>query len=302
MKKSEESEKSSKKGWKDFFPYEQRLSQGEIAEFLGKNLGEGKISIVEAPYGIGKSIAMLSSALATGKKVIFATCNNAAHHAIVDEVLSINQKFNRGLKVCSVIGKEKLCLQESFDYEQCEHMQTEGECEFYEKTYAKKDQKKLSHAANLLVNEIEHTMKMNPHLLLHTSLPKYIKEKCYEKKICPYEVTIELAKRADVLILDYFHVFTHLYSTTLKRMDIDPKETVLLVDEADELKDRILSILTRQVSALSISRLKEQARNLKVLDDEQSVFLDDFHKTFMNFFENKKEGYFDIPKEGFVQF
>lgn len=291
-----------KKTWKDFFPYEPRLNQEEIAEFLEKNLNHGKLSIVEAPYGIGKSIAMLSSALATGKRVIFATCNNAAHHAIVDEVLSINQKFNRGLSVCSVIGKEKLCLQESFDYEQCEHMQAEGECEFYEKTYTKKDAKKISHSAELLVNEIEHTMKMNPHLLLHTSLPKYIREKCFEKKLCPYEITIELAKKADVLILDYFHVFTHLYSTTLKRMNIDPKETILLVDEADELKDRILSILTRQTSTASIMRLKEQAKKLKALNDEQSVFLDDFHKAFMKFFENKKDGYFDIPKEGFIQF
>lgn len=294
--------KKKDKSWKDYFPYEHRLNQDEIAEFLSKRFQERKnVSIVEAPYGIGKSIAMLSSALATGKKVIFATCNNAAHHAIVDEVLRINQKFNKGLTVASVIGKEKLCLHENFDYEECEKMQSAGECEFYNKAH-NKDEKKLSQQATLLINEIESIMKMNPHLLLHTSLPKFIYEKCLAKGLCPYEITVELAKRANVVILDYFHVFTPIYFTTQKRMNIDPSNSVLLVDEADELKDRVLSILTRQTSALSIQRLKEQARKLKVLNDEQSVFLDDFHKTFIRFFEGKKEGYFDVPKEGFIQF
>ena len=288
-----------KEKWTDYFPYEHRLNQKEIAEFLEKNFNERNISIVEAPYGIGKSIAMLSAALATGKKVVFATCNNAAHHAIVDEVLKINQKFNKGLTVASVIGKEKLCLQENFDYEQCEHMQQNSECEYYAKT---KKENGLSMDALLIIREIEHTMKMNPHLLLHTSLPRFIKERCFAKKLCPYEITVELAKRANVVILDYFHIFTPLYFTTQKRMGIEPSNSVLLIDEADELKSRVLSILTRQTSALSISRLKEQARKLKILDDEQSVFIDDFHKAFMRFFESKPEGYFDVPKHGFIQF
>lgn len=289
------------KEWMEYFPYEPRLNQAEISDFLVKNFDSRKISIVEAPYGIGKSISMLSSALATGKKVVFATCNNAAHHAIVDEVLKINQKFNKGLIVASVIGKEKLCMHETFDYEGCESLKREDSCEFYSNTFHK-DEKKLSSEAFLLIKEIEHTMKMNPHLLLHTSLPRFIKEKCFAKGLCPYEVTIELAKRANVIILDYFHIFTHLYFTTQKRMNIDPSQSILLIDEADELKDRVLNILTRQTSALSISRLKEQAKKLKVLDDEHSVFLDDFHKAFMRFFEQKPEGHFDIQKDEFIRF
>ncbi|MBU2522962.1 MAG: hypothetical protein KKE23_01575 [Nanoarchaeota archaeon] len=290
------------KSWKGYFPYEHRLNQDGIAEFLKKNFEQSKkVSIVEAPYGIGKSIAMLSAALATGKKVVFATCNNAAHHAIVDEVLKINQKFNTGLTVASVIGKEKLCLQQNFDYEGCEQMQAAGECKFYNNAHDKTE-KKISHGASLLINEIESIMKSNPHLLLHTSLPKFVAEKCLSKGLCPYEITIELAKRANVVILDYFHVFTPIYFTTQKRMGIEPSKSILLVDEADELKDRVLSILTRQTSAMSIARLKEQASKLKVLNDEQSVFLDDFHKAFMKFFSGRNDGYFDVPKEGFIQF
>jgi len=302
MKVEEVKPRKEEKSWKSYFPYEHRLNQDEIAEFLKKNFeSKGKTMIVEAPYGIGKSIAMLSAALATGKKVVFATCNNAAHHAIVDEVLKINQKFNKGLTVASVIGKEKLCLQQNFDYEGCEQMQANDECEFYNKAH-NKSEKKLSHEATLLINEIESIMKLNPHLLLHTSLPKFVSEKCMSKGICPYEITIELAKRANVVILDYFHIFTPIYFTTQKRMGIDPPNCVLLVDEADELRDRVLSILTRQTSAMSIARLKEQASKLKVLNDEQSVFLDDFHKTFMTFFSEREDGYFDVPREGFIQF
>ena len=45
-------------GWKDFFPYEPRLNQNEIAEFLTSNFNHRNIAIVEAPYGIGKSITI----------------------------------------------------------------------------------------------------------------------------------------------------------------------------------------------------------------------------------------------------
>ena len=77
--------------WKEYFPYDPRLNQDKIASFVLDVTKEQGIGIIEAPYGIGKSIAMLSAALATGKKIVFVTCNKAAHNSIVDEVLKINE-------------------------------------------------------------------------------------------------------------------------------------------------------------------------------------------------------------------
>ncbi len=225
--------KSPEDTWKNYFPYEPRLDQEGIAEFVRKNIKEKGVCIVEAPYGTGKSIAMISAALASGKKVIFATCNNAAHNSIVDEVLRINNKFDKNLTVASIIGKGKLCLHDDFTYDFCEQLRKAAQCKFYEGTYdPKKAERELSEKTLLAIQEVEHTVKKRPYEILHTPFSKFVNAKAMEHGVCPYELMLKLSERADVVILDYFHVFTDLFYFSKKRMGIVPKDAVLFVDEA----------------------------------------------------------------------
>jgi|GEM_PF-6162071 len=290
-----------KSGWKDYFPYEPRLNQEQISGFVSDAFEKGKICIVEAPYGIGKTISMLSAALATGKKIIFCTCNNAAHHAIVDEVLTINKKLSKQLKVASIVGKDKLCLDNSFSYDYCDKLKIENSCKFNNRTYShRKGEKNLSNQASLLIRDIENTVANHPYEILHSSFARFVKAKCLSAGLCPYEIMLALAKRADVVILDYFHIFTYIYKVTKKRLDLDPKETILFIDEADELKERLLSSVQKQLSLLGIMRLKEQAKKLSSITDSELALLDNLSKTFLEFL--KKEGYSDLTQQGLISF
>ncbi len=287
--------------WKEFFPYEPRLDQPQIADFVWKNIVEKGVCIVEAPYGTGKSIAMLSAALASGKKVVFATCNNAAHNSIVDEVLKINNKLGKELTVASIVGKGKLCLQENFTYEWCEELRKLKNCKFYEGTYdTSKSEKELTDKTAKAVQEVEFVVKKRPYEILHHPFSKFVNEKALEHGVCPYELMLKLADRADVVILDYFHVFTNLFAFTKNRMGIVPKNSILFVDEADELKDRMLSYLTKQISSVALHRLKEQAKKTEGIDDKDMTFLDDFVRMFSEAFEGK-QGYFDVNKDEIVK-
>ena len=277
--------------WREYFPYEPRLDQEGIADFVSKNISENAICIVEAPYGIGKSIAMLSAALASGKKVVFATCNNAAHNSIVDEVLKINKKFDKNLTVASIIGKGKLCLHPNFTYDFCDSMRQAKECKYFNNVA-----EKMAGA----VSEIEFTVKKKPHELLYHPFSKFVYGKAIEHQVCPYELMISLAARADVVILDYFHIFTSLYSISKKKMAIDPRNSVLFIDEADELKERMLSHLTKQISAIGLQRLKEQARKTKGIDDNDIRLISNFQKVFQDLF-NDRQGYFDIGKDEIME-
>ncbi len=289
--------------WKEFFPYDPRLNQDKIANFVLETAKENAVGIIEAPYGIGKSIAMLSAALATGKKIIFTTCNRSAHNAIVDEVLCINEKLGRGLKVASLIGKDSLCaFENSFTYDYCEYLRKNNECEYFTESYSKNrtsEERKLSTKASQLIGYIEQEVIKNPKKLLGTSFAKYVKEVSLKKGLCPYEITVALIKRADVVILDYFHIFSNIFSIIKKRMAIEPRECILFIDEADELKERVLSILTKQISVTGLLRLKEQVKKVNGISKEEIEIIGEFTKSFASFFKDKK-GIFDVSKESLI--
>ncbi len=285
--------------WREYFPYEPRLDQEPIAEFVTKGIAEKDVCVVEAPYGIGKSIAMLSAALASGKKVVFATCNNSAHNSIVDEVLRINKRLGKDMTVASVIAKGKLCLQKDFSYDICDQLKKDHLCKYYEKSYGEGKKSNTREVAALMrkaIEEVEMTVKKRPYELLHKPFPRYINSKALEHGVCPYELMMQLARRADVVILDYFHVFTDLFPLMKKRIGMDPKNSILFVDEADELKDRILSDLTKKVSYLGLHRLREQVRKTPGVSDDEVGFMDDLVNVFNEMF-NDKEGYFDLDRE-----
>ncbi len=296
--------------WKEFFPYEPRLNQDNIANFVLETAKNKKIGVIEAPYGIGKSISMLSSALTLGKKVVFVTCNTSAHNSIVDEVLKINEKLGKKLIVASLVGKEKLCaFENSFSYDYCDYLRKNNECDYYKECFSKqksetqKGERKISQKCLEILKIIEEEIIKNPRTLAGIALHKHIKELSLKKGVCPYEVIIQLIKRADVVILDYFHIFSNIYTLTKTKMGIEPNESVLFIDEADELKDRILSILTKQMSLLGLLRLKEQVKKVNGISDSEIILISEFASAFAEFFKNKKEqGTFDINKEEFIEY
>ena len=57
---------------------------------------------------------------------------------------------------------------------------------------------------------------------------------------CPYMCSIEAAREADVIVLDYNHVFVESVSqSSLPSMSIEIGSTLIIIDEAHNLPDRI---------------------------------------------------------------
>ncbi len=251
--------------WQSYFPYTPRFSQDKICDFVSKSISERKIAVVEAPYGIGKTASMLASGLASGKKLVFATCDHAVQNTIVKEVLNINEKLddelNKKLVVASIIGKEHMCLHLShFNYDACDFEKMHQQCPFYKNTYKKgKISKGITEKTEKLLSEIEYILKNNPNFLKNKSFVNFVINKCKEADLCPYEVMLELAAKANIVILDYFHVFTPILLFMRKRV-FNPEKSVLFIDEADRLKDRLLDILTRDISDKGLYRLKTQIK------------------------------------------
>ena len=83
--------------------------------------------------------------------------------------------------------------------------------------------------------------------------PEELHERCGQT--CPYEVMAISAKKADIVILNYNHVFDDQRRDLLfDWLEIDPENTILLVDEAHNLGDTVRSINSDTVTMHTVDK------------------------------------------------
>jgi len=92
-------------------------------------------------------------------------------------------------------------------------------------------------------------------------------------RLCPYEIMAVSAEGADVVILNYNHVFDDTYREAMYNwLDIDPEKTILLIDEAHNLGDSVRAvnsdslsqyIVKKAISEVESSRAQARKAGLK---------------------------------------
>jgi len=97
--------------------------------------------------------------------------------------------------------------------------------------------------------------------------PEKIFDEAKAEEVCPFEVQLELARHADVIVADYNYIFDP--GTSLMHLrDERLREAILVIDEAHNLPDRIRNIFSPEllesgvISALEMARQSDfHARN-----------------------------------------
>jgi len=83
--------------------------------------------------------------------------------------------------------------------------------------------------------------------------PEELRERC--RGTCPYEVMAISAKKADIVILNYNHVFDDQRRDLLfDWLEINPENTILLIDEAHNLGDTVRSINSDTVTMHTVDK------------------------------------------------
>ncbi len=127
--------------------------------------------------------------------------------------------------------------------------------------------------------------------------PEELQEHCAQT--CPYEVMAISVKNADIIILNYNHVFDDTRRDVLfDWLEIDPENTILLIDEAHNLGDTVRSINSdtitmhvvdkaiSEVNQLSGEKNRTIARSAKDILSKIKRYME---KTLDNW-QNKKQG------------
>ena len=230
-----------------------RHGQDKIADSVSSAIKRGSKLMIHAPTGMGKTAAVLYGALnetyGRGIKVVFLTAKHT-HQNIVYDTLHRMNSSSAEIKFAGINGKRSMCLFENnvepaVFTEFCKAVREQGMCNFYKNTFSKNREMKpaVIDALNEGVGDPLSVMAVSE---------KY--------ELCPYEVSLLNAKKANVIIANYSHIFDpDIASSFISKAGIDPKKSVLIVDEAHNLPSKISEMNSFSISLRTLERSFSEA-------------------------------------------
>lgn len=245
---------------RSFFPHEQiRAVQDQLITDLEYSISEKKILLAHAPTGLGKTASALSVALLEGlknkKKVFFLTNRHTQHEIAIDTLKLIKEKTGKDLICTDLIGKRWMCNQDiaglfgnEFN-EFCKSIVEKGECEFLNNVKSKGG---ITVEAKLLISEFKKKgINSSQEIIAY----------CHEKKMCSYEISLILAKKADIIIGDYNYIFNPFVQKNLfSKLDLKVEDIILIVDEGHNLPARIAEMLSSKLNGYMIKNAIIEAK------------------------------------------
>ena len=202
------------------FPFaEPRPGQAELAARVEQALGLQRRLLLQAPTGLGKTAAILHPALVRALdqdlQVFYCTPRNSQHQVAEDCVRHLRAQ-GHPVRSVTLRAKERVCPQPEVDCrpEACPRADL-----YY-------DRLRASGALDRLAG-------------LGCASSAALAEEADRHRLCPFELALDAAPGADVVIGDYNYVFSP--NATLARLFGTPEDSarrIVLVDEAHNLPAR----------------------------------------------------------------
>ena len=225
--------------------------------------------LAAAPTGIGKTAASLASSIEVARnnqnQILFLTGRQSQHKIVIETVRSINSNLDKEIsevKVVDLIGRESMC-------EDVDKMTGKCSCE----------------DGIIETSRQSRRDDMKEYILKNPNHVDDIIEKSKNRKICAWATARSAVKDCDILVCDYNHIFVENVSeSSLSAMGIDLENTILIIDEAHNLPDRIRNGLERR----AILRVFRDAR------DEIDEFLGTKERVMKKLDLSENQDNFDI--------
>lgn len=230
------------------FPFEQyREGQRKFAANVYVAIRDRKRLFAQAPTGIGKTMAALYPALRAlgeGKcgRIVFLTARTTGRKSAMEAMAFLR---SQGADACAaeIAAKDKVCPQEVRD---CRP----EVCPFAKGFYDRLPDA-LAGAAEVPLLGREEIVRL-----------------AHRHMVCPFELSLALAGRSDVVVCDYNYVFDPVVA--LDALMQAPGGAALLIDEAHQLAPRVQDEYS---ACLALDALRELRRETgKVLGRKHALY------------------------------
>ncbi len=236
-------ERSMHESVKQFtFPFDTiRSGQDKLMKGVYRTIMEGNILFSRAPTGTGKTIATLFPGIkALGEdgtdKLFYLTAKTIGKKVAV-ETLEKMKESDLILKYVVITAKEKICIHD------------EVNCNPEHCPYAKGHYDRVNEGIKALYHDCDAYTR------------DVIESYAREFKLCPYELSLDLASLCQVIICDYNYAFDP--SAMLKRFFAEGTgRYTLLIDEAHNLVDRSRSMYSAELKKSQLMDIKRKVKNL----------------------------------------
>ena len=201
------------------FPFAYREGQKQLATAVYRTISREKLLFVQAPTGVGKTIATVFPAVKAvgeelGEKIFYLTAKTITR-TVAEQAFSVLREQGLQWRSLTLTAKEKICF--------CE----ETNCNPEACPYAKGHFDRVNNAVYELLTTGEK--------LDRTS----VEEQARKHRVCPFEMSLDLSEWVDSVICDYNYVFDP--TARLKRFfseNGNEKKYIFLIDEAHNLVER----------------------------------------------------------------
>lgn len=260
------------------FPHENaRPSQHRFISDVEEALSKRKNLLAHAPTGVGKTAAVLAPALSYAikhdLKIFFLTSRHTQHYIVIDTLKKIKEKYNTAFFIADIIGKKFMCLQSGI-----ENLRNS---EFHDYCKSLREQEKCNYFANMRLGNKLSVLARKTLQDLEEMGPSHIENTlnvCGKNNVCPYEIAANLARKAKIIISDYYYVFNeNIRNQFFSKIGVDLEKCILIIDEGHNLPRRITELLSERLSSLTIKKAIKEAKKFKYYETlEQIVAIQDF--------------------------
>ena len=220
-----------------------RIGQREMAVYVYRAIRDKVQLLVQAPTGIGKTLAALFPAVkALGEgaitKLFFLAARTTGKQVAMDTLATFQE---RGLRLKSSIltARDKICFEPDAG---C----TGDECPYSAGYY----------------DRLEEALKEGFKIDLRSR--ETVENLAQKYMLCPFELSLDLSLSADVIVADYNYAFDpQVYLRRFFQNNIifgRKMEYLFLVDEAHNLVDRARNMHSESISKAQILELRRQIK------------------------------------------
>jgi DNA excision repair protein ERCC-2 len=284
-----------------FFPFDKvRPVQEEMLKDVVSAIENKKDLIAHAPTGLGKTAAALSAAVSLafreGYTVFFLTPKHTQHTIAIETLRKIKEKHGVNIRAADLIGKKWMCSVDNIEnlsskefQEYCRDLRKEERCPFFNNVWGDKSQ--LKGAASDFIVDLQRDGPLHYHDVI---------ERAKDKEFCSYEIAALLAKKSQVVIADYYHLFhPRVRDALLTRLKKEIRNSIIIVDEGHNLPGRIRDILSVKLNSIILGRAAREARAYRF--DELSLACEHMSGV-LDWFADKIEKYdMYVKKEEVVE-